>query len=98
MVFATGGASLPLQSWMWNPFPNTRIQRLVTSQCAPGIDIYRETMGLMRTDYHYNVQTKIVDPTVFNVPTYCKHGKRNTGDSKVLKDFLGKWNMGFFQF
>jgi hypothetical protein len=79
MGIPQGGASLPLDSWVWKPFPmeapDLNFGRLVTSDCAPALAILKGVDGdiqVLQTDYYFDIQTTIKDPTVFNLPDYCK--------------------------
>jgi hypothetical protein len=94
-----GGANLPLRSWMWQPqlkdLPDIRYERLVTSDCAPVLGIYRGTIQdkpVLQSDYSFNIQTTIKDPTVFNVPDYCKKGT----EKDRMADGLKFKSLGFF--
>lgn len=83
IVLSTGGSNLPLSSWMWSPAPTQEPQihfeRLVTSDCAPAMQILRgneTTAGpVLVTDYFFNIQTSIDDPTVFTLPSYCQQAQ-----------------------
>jgi len=79
MGIAPGGANLPLQAWEWMFLPGIKFQRLVTSDCAPSLDMIRELgpqtgKALFQSDYYFNIQTTISVPGVFDIPDYCKQG------------------------
>jgi len=80
MGIPKGGSSFNVRSWMWKPLPkelpDVHYERLVSSDCAPVLGITRGTLPgnqlILQSDYYFNIQTSITDPSVFNVPDYCK--------------------------
>jgi len=100
---AKGGSSLPLSSWMWYPAPTeepkVRFERLVTSDCAPTLQILfgdeSTGMPILEADYFLNIQTSIDDQTVFDLPSYCQQIPVTrrwlvSGPQDLLKFRLGK--------
>ena len=70
--------------------PNLRLERLVTADCAPAMRVLRnldQDHPILESDYYFNIQTSIADPSVFTLPDYCKQGsglavaKRSVGKS-----------------
>lgn len=100
MQFA-GGANLDVYSFMWNPdpvhAPGIHYERIVTVDCAPVLGILRGTFAeqtILQSDYYFNIQTSITDPSVFTVPDYCKPPTEQSKSSGKYM-FGSHWNQKF---
>jgi len=95
MGIPKGGSSFNVRSWMWKPapkeLPDIHYERLVSSDCAPVLGITRGTLNgepLLQSDYFFNIQTSISDPSVFNVPDYCKTAEALSGNTEGYLNVL----------
>jgi len=74
-----GGYSLTVHSWKWIPdpelWPGVVFERVVTSDCAPVLEISRGTLPSGRTTLwthkYYNISKTISDRSVLDLPDSC---------------------------
>lgn len=94
----SNGASLQLNKWIWNDTSYTPISitRYVTKECAPVLQINEDTSGhrgVVPFILFSNIQTKISDPKVFDLPPYCpkQDSEAEPGyDNELVKQLMAK--------